>query len=252
MAYLMPDGSPIDCPVISTGMNGILLRQGNLVLKIPKVKNTVSALEDSQEIIHANTANRMAAANEEAVYRRVWPHHGLVGHFECIMGGFLLDYLPRGNLSTFILTHPQPERSLLNSWILQLASTVLYLHNSKVLIFDLGARNVLIADDDTLKLIDFGQSTIFPETEDVATASDDGCTLQTDIFHFGCLIYTIVIWEEFEFDLPWDFVLPDQKEMPLLDRIYLETIIAKCWNGSYRRVEEIIDDLRQATSLDGV
>ena len=232
-------------------MNGILLRQGNLVLKIPKVTNTVPSGEDFQERIHANAANRMAAANEEAVYRRVWPHHGLVGHFKCIMEGFLLDYLPRGDLSTFILKNPQPERSLLNDWMSQLASTILYLHNSKILIFDLRARNALIADDGSLKLIDFGQSTVFPGPENMTTASDDGCTVQTDIFHFGCLIFTIVMWEESEFELAWDFVLPDEKEMPSLDRIYLEKIIANCRNGSYRSVEEVVDDLKRATLPDG-
>lgn len=242
--YVMPDGTPVRGNFIGVGLNGILMQhRPNAVLKIPKMIPTQSLEKGNEE----NETNQLACQNEIGVYRRVWPHPGLVGTFKHVKQGLLLEYCYNGTLATFISEYEQPESSLLVHWLHELASTILHCHDSKVLIYDLAPRNIMIANapNEAPKLIDFGQSSMFePETEEMK--SDDGCTIKCDIFNFGCLVYTIITWNVYEFDLArTKFELPKLNDLPELDGIRLEPIVEKCWNGSYTNMREVIEAMKE-------
>lgn len=63
----------------------------------------------------------------------------------------------------------------------------------KVLIDDMTLRNILVADDLSLKMIDFDQCSLLSLNVNLNAISDNDLTAQVNIFHLDCVIYSIVI-----------------------------------------------------------
>ena len=247
MAFLKPDGTPFDYDAedfVSSGLNGIILRRGQHVLKIPKIRNSFKFTQEEREILeHSNRANRDSLDREKKVYWRVEGCKGLVDHIKILQDGILLQYLERGDLETYITSQAEPEQHFKANWIHSIISTILSFHRAKVLLDDIAVRNFLIAEDLSLRLIDFGQCSIFPEDTDMSTANDGGCTVQTDIFHLGCVIYSVAAWSKFECNLFGRLVRPSLEELPPVDGLFCGNIIQKCWSGHYQRMEHLTTDL---------
>ncbi|KAL1954089.1 hypothetical protein VTO42DRAFT_1777 [Malbranchea cinnamomea] len=126
----------------------------------------------------------------------------------------------------------QPRRV---TWILSAIKAVHHLHHTaKVLVFDIAPRNFLLADDLSLRMIDFGQAAVFPLDTDITTACDNGLTALVDIVHLGCTIHSIASWQLYEFNLmDCDYKLPRLEDLPKVDDCFCGDIIKKCWLGKY-------------------
>ena len=245
MPYLKPDDTTVASKeILDLGLNGILLQRGQNVLKIPKIWSTSTLVGEDLEIVeHSNNTNRESHEVEKQVYLRVWPHKGLVDRLEISEDGIFLQYLPNGNLEAHIASQAEPTRSDKVEGIRRIISTVLHIHRKKVLLYDIATRNVLIADDGSLRMIDFGQCSILPEAIDMSTADDNGCTVRSDIFHLGCVIYSTAMWTKFEFDLfGRQFKFPRLDNLPSVDGVFCGKVIQKCWGGIYSNVEELEKD----------
>ena len=59
------------------------------------------------------------------------------------------------------------------------------------MVADIGTRNCLLADDSSLKLCDFGESTIIPPHLKMNEANDNGVSVRTDIAQFGSVVYKL-------------------------------------------------------------
>ncbi|KAI9670724.1 MAG: hypothetical protein M1817_003834 [Caeruleum heppii] len=254
MAFVKPDGSPFDFNsegYIGTGTNGLVLQEGPYARKIPKIRNTSKfSGEDREDQEYANDINRKILEHEIAVYRRVGQCCGIAQCVDLSNEGILLEYLSRGDLDTYLGEEPEPEHSLKVRWILSVIETVSHFHRSRVLIDDIALRNLLIADDMSIKMIDFGQCSIFPADADISTVDEDGMTAQADIFHLGCVIYSIAAWRKFECNLfDRGYIRPNLQEMPELDDLLCGEMIRKCWTGQYQITEDFIpevNDLRDS------
>ncbi|KAF2857115.1 hypothetical protein K470DRAFT_261120 [Piedraia hortae CBS 480.64] len=137
------------------------MRRGNFVHKTPYV-----ILDNPSEVRKdLNEWNIAAVKHEIAIYKRIWPYPGLVGGFEIAEDCFVIDYLPRGSLecSKEDKNNQRPNDKQMHAWYLELAKTYSYIHKCKVFVADIAARNVLVANDDSLKVVDFGTSDLFPE-----------------------------------------------------------------------------------------
>ena len=95
----------------------------------------------------------------------------------------------------------KPEKSLQLTWIQQMASTIRHVHGQSVIIADIGTRNFLVADDLSIKLCDFTESTIMPLDVNMDEADDSGYSVQTDIGQIGAVMYEVVTGKFFDFDL---------------------------------------------------
>lgn len=86
----------------------------------------------------------------------------------------------------------------------------------------------------------FGQCAIFPLDTDINVASEHGLTAQADIFHLGCLIYSIVTWKKYMYDLfMHDWTQPPLGELPDVDELFCGNIIRKCWTAEYTSMEQM-------------
>ncbi|KAI0074141.1 kinase-like protein [Panus rudis PR-1116 ss-1] len=68
-------------------------------------------------------------------------------------------YLERGRISDYaLLIEKQGKKAPLDEWMLQLVEAVGYLHGLQIVHGDLHVGNILIGDDERVKLVDFGRS----------------------------------------------------------------------------------------------
>lgn len=253
MCFLKPDGSIFNefTTIIGNGTDGFVLRHDDdHVLKIPKLRKPSSnaSKEDISYHDYMNECSRGTLEREKDIYRRIGKCEGVV---ECIRisdEGILLRYIKGTDLEQYITTHPEPSAGVKRSWITSIITTTLRLHALKILIYDIALRNFMVSMNDmTLKMIDFGQSSLLPESQDMSLVDEDGCTIQTDIFHLGCVIHSIATWSVFECDLGQfdNFKRPEIDNLPSTEGVLAGEYIRHCWNGHYQSVEQLYEDVEE-------
>lgn len=251
MAYLTPSGKCIaSSTFLGNGRSGIVLRDpdGN-ALKIPKVVDTSRLpAEQREDQAYMNDVNRQTLELEKAIYQRLGPCDGIAKVINISRDGILLEYCPDGDLEGYMSTHTEPDTQRKESWILSITRTICHIHKMKVLVDDIALRNLLVAPDKSLKLVDFGEGSLFPEATDMAVANDNGITISADIFHVGCVIHSIAAWTKFEYNLfNHDFHWPAIEDLPRLDRSLFHHAIQKCWAGQYCTSDDLYADILEAT-----
>ena len=225
-----------------------MLLDGSHALKIPKVYDLTTLPEEHREDQeYVNDGNCLTVELEKAVYLRVGPCDGVAECINVSADGIRLALYKRGDLEAYIKSEAEVDLARKAGWILTIIKTILHFHRSKVLIDDMALRNILVADDLSLKLIDFGQCGLMPVDTDINTASDDGLTAQADIFHLGCLIYSIVKWERYEYNLfTRGWVRPLLLDLPNVDHLFCGDTIRKCWSGEYSSMEQLYCDTHRS------
>ncbi|KAJ1310556.1 hypothetical protein OPQ81_007286 [Rhizoctonia solani] len=116
-------------------------------------------------------------------------------------------WMGNGDLTRFLHVHPKVDRYNLCA---QVADGVTYLHQESVVHGDLKAANILIAEDHTPKITDFGTASRnectlkFTETSrsqslsirwtapEIISETTDRCTIETDVFSLGMTILEMV------------------------------------------------------------
>ncbi|KAL9123461.1 MAG: hypothetical protein Q9217_007098 [Psora testacea] len=243
MSFVKPDGTCFTFyteTFLGTGTNSIILLYGSRALKIPKIRDITTMPEanrDDQEYI--NYVNCKMLETEKAVYLRVGRCDGIAECINISEDGILLAFYKRGDLENYIKIEAEVDRSRKARWILILIKTLLHFHKSKVLVDDMALRNLLITNDLALKMIDFGQCNIFPMDTDINAVNENGMTAQADIFHLGCLIYSIVKWKIYEYDLfLHGWTRPLLSDLPQTNQLFCGDIIRKCWSAEYSSMDQ--------------
>lgn len=250
MSYQKPDGTRFDLDseeVIAAGGNAVILHSGDNALKIP-LRRSIEGLDEkkARKINFWNDAARAILENEKAVYQRVQHLNGIAQHFHISPDGILLAYYKRADLHNYIKNEADVGLARKAEWILSLTTMVLHFHESQVLLADMHLGNVVIADDMSLKLIDFGKCRLLPLDVKIDQANDRGMTAQVDILHLGCLIYSIIAWKEFMYiyfnhDKKW----PTASDLPSLRDVELGDIIEKCWTKGYSSMAQLHNDVQE-------
>ena len=254
MAFLRPDGSSFTVfteKVLGLGQSGIVVRRGEHALKIAKIRDTLSMPRDERE--NEDCMRHVAQEilqNEKRVYERIGNYSGIAECVELLPDGILLVFYGGGDLHEYISRKEELDWWRKKDWILSLIETVAHLHDSRVLIDDLALRNVLVADDFSLKMIDFGQCTILPLDSDPSTASVNDLTVKYDFFHLGCLIYSLAAWQTYDNDFfGSDSEFPPLNDLPPVDHLPCADLIRRCWTGGYSNIHELRSDAHQTFSI---
>ena len=163
-----------------------------------------------------------------------------------------------------MLEHDIRRLQLATIWIPRLSEAVKYVHEKRIIVADLDSRNVLLDEDMSARLCDFGDSGLLPLDADMRTANDYGLSAQSDIFQFGSLMYEIVAGQRYEYDLMFNEGIekqreeikvtggqllaswPDPAELPETETLYLGDVIRKCWTRSYLDMGEVCDAIEKS------
>lgn len=251
---LLADGRRVDAArLVGSGIDGFIIRNGCNVLKIPKLfgrllsDGTIEADKDND--LHLNHLEV-----EKQVYERLRGVPGVAKCIECTSNGILLEYYQSGSLSEYISCHEPPSMPQRWYWILQATNTVAHCHERGVLVFDVALRNFLLADDFSLRIIDFANSSLVPRSADITEANVDGCTARLDLFHLSNVIYSIMIWQKFSVECAMESEWPSIDRMPDLEGLDFGHTIHACWAQEYTTIQELALELRRCekTSLSAI
>lgn len=250
MAFLAPDGTPVDFSknaYLGSGTMGLVIQRGEHALKIPKIRDVSKfSSEHRASSEYVNQVNREILEREKSVYRRIGHCEGIINVISIFEEGILLECIKNGDIAEYMKDNAELSIIDKTSWIISIIKAICHILKSKVLVYDIALRNFLIADDSSVKMIDFGQSTVFPLDTDMATANDNGLTVLFDLFQVGCIIYSIMAWGEYEYDIFGNQLRPPALEdLPHLDQLLYSQAIRKCWTAEYRCADDLCVEVQK-------
>ena len=176
-----------------------------------------------------------------------------VSFLECVPRGTLYDRMG-------VVDRPKPVRQ----WMLQLTSAAACLEDLGYAHGDINPQNVLVADDDQLKLIDFDHSLQVGDPLDVGyepyVRHNRGFTdgqygtagPQTEQFALGSMFWFWTRETEVYSELPGNILVDNLIDgiFPTIDEADpIDKIIDNCWHGRYSKVADLLEDVGR---LDGV
>ena len=118
----------------------------------------------------------------------------------------IMEYCPNGDLSTFLNKKPLKEKYV-KRYMVQIASATKYLYDNKILHRDIKPQNIMMVDNDIIKLTDFGFAKIFNSDNDNMAQTICGSpiymapeiikcnkySIKTDLWSIGVILYEMII-----------------------------------------------------------
>ena len=232
--------------VIGCGSSAVVLLQKGVAVKIP-LRYLWSSDSDVEVNLHS-------VRREQDIYRRLQSvederSKGIVSCVELSAESTQLAYMVNGDLRAY-LDKCQPSHQLQLAWFQEIARTLCYIHDKRVLVADIATRNFLVDTDLSVKFCDFSEASLLPLESEIETADDNGYTTQIDVGLLGTVMYEVVTGKKCEIDLfkynsPTDgrAYWPERKSLPSTQGIWLGWIIECCWDGKFRSAHSLMQAL---------
>ncbi|KAL4463886.1 hypothetical protein ABPG74_005823 [Tetrahymena malaccensis] len=212
------------------------------------------------------------SALQEAQLLKDLNHKNIVSYIESFKEEDLLiiimEYCEHGDLAFHIKRKKQkkeyfPEMLIVN-WFYELALSIKYIHEKKILHRDIKTSNIFITKDGTIKIGDFGISKVLENTTSVANTvvgtpyymSPEVCeskpyTYKSDIWALGCVLYELCALEHaFESNnllgLIFKIVQQNISDIPSIYSKELNDLIHKLLNKNEQErpvINEILNDI---------
>ena len=185
--------------------------------------------------------------------------HGIFFSDESLPPSILLEYCPM-NLEQAI-KKKQMNKVELAYTIYQIAEGMKYVHFRKIIHRDLKPSNILISDDGTAKICDFGISRLMTGEEQSMTKgigtqkfmapeiiNEENYNEKVDVYSFGVLVYFIVTGGELPNIKIKEICEGKIPELPTTFPFLAQQLIEACWifnpkdRPSFGMICEILDD----------
>jgi serine/threonine protein kinase len=232
--------------VLGNGSSAVVLLQNDVAVKTP-----LRYLWSSDSDVEGNIES---LRREQDVYRRLQnPGDERSEGVVCCIGfsneATQLAYMVNGDLRTYLAKcRPSPQLQL--TWFNEMARTLSYIHDRRVLVADIASRNFLLDSDLSVKICDFSEASLLPLDSDIEAVDDNGYTAQIDIGLLGAVMYEVVTGNKCEIDLfkdnsPTDGRAhwPERKFLPGTRGIWIGWIIEGCWNGEFSNAHSLLQAL---------
>lgn len=226
--YLDLNGNSLGT-ISALGRTSVIIKRDGKAIKTPRRLDTthMTDLQRSREddLLELNLES---IANEILVYGHLGRHNGIL-EVQTSGGVIEMPFMANGTLQNYLQTHQVDWRQKLY-WIQGAAYTIHALHQKGVIHGDISTMNFLVADDNSILLIDFGESVRLETGPDGL----NGFSIKTDLFQFGSLIFEIVTRQKYVFDAreggeDEDQQWPKNDELPNTKGILLGELIQRCW-----------------------
>ncbi|KAL4899403.1 hypothetical protein BDW74DRAFT_163593 [Aspergillus multicolor] len=245
--FLDVQGYPIPQErILGSGSSAVVLLQNNVAVRTPLRYRWSS---DSE--VNANTRSLI---REQDVYRRLQHSgddrsHGVVPCIGFSADATQLAFMVNGDLQAYLeKCRPSPKLQL--EWFIEMARTLGYIHDRRVLVTDIACRNFLLDSDLSLKICDFSEASLLPLDSNMKSVDDNGFTTLIDIGLLGAVMYEVITGKKCEIDLfknncPTDgrAYWPERKFLPSTQGVWLGEIIEGCWNGGFPDAQSLLHTL---------
>ncbi|KMU81587.1 hypothetical protein DIZ76_010018 [Coccidioides immitis] len=201
---------------------------------------------------------------ERLIYQRLGHHPRICKYIRPVHRGMVLERLGDSLRKRLVLTYQKagevPSHELALRWSIQAAEGIAYIHSKGVLQGDIGCYNMLLDDEDNLKLCDFAGSSIdgSPTTvlhgtrsqlwveSEIPSNDNAPPTIACELFALGSAIHEIWTTRQPYEELEDNEVEKcyKQKQFPIID-LPVSEIIYKCWLEQYTAADEVVAELQQ-------
>ena len=170
--FLEYRGEPIPQEqVLGSGSTAVILLRNGVALK-PPLRYLWSSDSDVE-------VNIQSVRREQNVYRRLQSitaddrSKGIVSCTGFSAEATQLAYMVNSDLRTY-LTKCRPSHQLQLAWFREIAHTLCFIHDRRVLVADIATRNFLLDTDLSLKICDFSEASLLPLDSNMETVDDNG------------------------------------------------------------------------------
>ncbi|KAJ9497052.1 hypothetical protein H2202_007524 [Exophiala xenobiotica] len=258
MTFLHLDGTPVTEEILGMGGSGLVIRKGQLAVKIPRLWQGVDVPADGRltpepEAFDMRQCRIDQMQLEKSILRRLRDCDGVVPCFnlDSTELSIRMTYMEKGDLRSY-LEREKPSRQTQLTWLRKMAHTLSDIHRRRIIVADVRSDNYLIDKSLDIYLTDFGESSMMPLEWEMKDLNADGESVATDIGNFGAVMYEVITGQHCKFDLLQDwkepgdpFSWPRRDSLPSTHGLWLGHIIEMCWvQGSFASADEL------ATTLD--
>jgi|SRR5690242_4021830 len=226
-------------------------------------------LLDSGDVVKSPWTGRPSAADcrqdmeiEAKIYQRLGTNPRLVQFkdWNPVNHELTLEYMPNGSLKEYVQKHGHdipPFRR--RQWVQEVTEGVQLLHSHNVIQGDVGPHNFLLDINLSLKICDFGGSSLDGSEAMVVPGVRyrmprlGGTTVKEDLFALGSTIYFITTGQEPYEDLTDEAQvekLYKDGKFPELSGVTFADIIGLCWRQEAESVETIIELVMRSLKTD--
>ncbi|OAP54621.1 hypothetical protein AYL99_11069 [Fonsecaea erecta] len=236
------EGSVYGLPYVSNGSSGI-----------------VFALDDKTVIKVAGGSERHHCAHkiEREIYKRLSHHPRILKCISLHDKGIILErllYPLRLRLMRLREKNELLTKTQILKWSRQAGEAMQYIHEQGVFQVDIGTHNLLLDDQDNVKLCDFAGSSIDGKENSVLPGTHEGFQLflhgeapsiHTELYSLGCVIFEIsTMWQPYHGKTDKEIErLYEAGEFPDTNHLLLGPVIRKCWTFQYNSAAEVIDEI---------
>ena len=199
---------------------------------------------------------------ERRVYERLGSHPRICRCLASTERGLILERFPECLRRRLLSLKDQgvvTKNSQVLKWSLHAAEGLAYLHQHRVFQGDVGCHNLLLDQDDNLKLCDFGGAWVDGDSGSViygtrSTLAFDPNAVPdrfSEIFALGSTLYEISTTKEPYCD-ETDYAVEQlykRQQYPETKHLLLGHIIQNCWTKSYDSVQGVLEDLHRLERL---
>lgn len=117
----------------------------------------------------SNPRKRERALYEASIHRQLLRHEHIIHLYDVIEANgfmyFFLEYAPKGHLGAYVHRFGRLDESEAREYFIQILSALEHCHNNFVSHHDIKLENIMMLNNNSIRLIDFGLSKRFHESK---------------------------------------------------------------------------------------